>query len=1088
MSRATLILRLIGITAMVFLPFSNRVVAQTRQSGEIRGTVSDQSGAVIPDVEVTITNVLTGVSLRVTTNASGVYEAPYVSTGDYTITFVKSGFRKLVRSGITLPLETITVDATLQVGSTSSTIEVKAEAPLIQSENAEQTTSLPGQDVTEIPDVGRRYYDMLALMPGVNGGNGASSTNGESIGVNGYAQCQYNWQIDGSVAMLAENQNPDIMRPPLDSIAEITYTTSNFGAEYGNGLAVFGVTTKGGTNQYHGSLYEFNQNNDLDARNFFETGAVPPLVWNQFGGTLGGPIKRDKLFFFFSYQKETNVESQTFYTPGPLAYVATVPTPAMRAGDFSNPVFNTIYDPSSLTMVNGVPTRTPLPGNSIPQSNFDPIAAKIQSYFPLPNLPGEVNNYYYAVHNSVPLQFYNGRVDYNLRNNNRLTASFMRINSPSLYGAVFSSIDAVGYDTHEYQGQLTDIWTIRPNLLAQFRAGFSYENLDVKSVSDGVGYPQKLGFTSLPANLFPAITIEGSVAPPQIGEVNPPAMDHESIYTPSATITWIKSKHIVKFGGEFDRWIVNGCWPCADAGGFDFDGIFTGNPASSNRGGEGYADFLFGLPDTWRQSAPADTGGRMWNEQEFVQDEYKILPHLTLTYGLRYVRQAGWSEAKNRVSTLDFNIVNSATGLPPALWYGGQDGRRALENTKNFYAPRLGIAWSPARNWSVRAAYGIYNLLWGSYAYGSGMGVGWGSQGFLTSTDQITPIFTLVQGPPPAINSSNATRTPELLNGQSVSYYPPNEPVAYSEQYRFDVQYQLGSGLLFDVAYVGNRALKLPFSRDTNQVPEDLLGPGNAQLRRPYPEYAQIFGATKADFSNYNALQTRIEKRFSHGLTMQANYTYSMAMDTMTVSGFSGAPAVWQNAYDIRADYGPAAIDMTHTFTGYVIYQLPVGKGRQFLNRGGGLNAILGGWQLSSLLQLHSGIPFTPLMLTNLSGALSGSWRPNRIASGRVSNPTTAEWFNPTAFAEPAPYTFGDSGRDFLYGPGYKDVDLCLAKSFVIPHLGEKTKLQFRADAFDFLNLSNWGQPNANIGSAAASTITSSSTSRRLQLGLRLTF
>jgi hypothetical protein len=344
----TATLLLISIAALVFLPFGNDAMAQTRQSGEIRGTVSDQTGAVIPDVEVTISNVLTGVSLRVRTNASGVYDAPYVPPGDYTISFLKEGFSKLSRSGITLPLETITIDAALQVGPTTNAVEVKGAAPLIQTENAEQTTYVPGQVVTELPNVGRSYYNTLVLLPGVNSGDGSSNANGVSVGVNGYATSQYNWQIDGSVAMLPVNQNPDLMRPPLDSISEVTFTTSNFGAEFGNGLAVFNATTKSGTNQYHGSLFEFVQNNDLNARTFFEVGPPPPLRWNQFGGTLGGPIKHDRLFFFFSYQKETSIT--------PIANIATVPSAAMRAGDFSDPSLQTIYDPYSLTMVNGTPT------------------------------------------------------------------------------------------------------------------------------------------------------------------------------------------------------------------------------------------------------------------------------------------------------------------------------------------------------------------------------------------------------------------------------------------------------------------------------------------------------------------------------------------------------------------------------------------------------------------------------------------------------------------------------------------------------------------------------------------------------------
>jgi len=1076
MSKMLRVLRIGAIAALVSSPV---VLAQSRQSGEIRGTVSDQSAAVIPDVEVTITNIQTGVSLRVTTNTAGVYDAPSVPPGEFTISFAKEGFTRLVRNGITLHLETVTVDATLELGSTSSVIDVKADVPLVQTENAEQSTYLPAQAVSSVPNVGRSYYNLMVLMPGVNSGTGGQNANGANVGVNGNAGAQYNWQIDGSVAMLPENQNPDRMRPPIDSIEEVKFATSNFGAEYGHGLAVFNVTTKSGTNQFHGSLFEFDRNDKFAARNFFAQDKTP-LRWNQFGGTVGGPIKRDKAFFFFSYQKETDVESSPGYT--------TAPSAAMRAGDFSDPTFQTIYDPYSARLVNGNYVRTPLPGNRIPQNSLDPIALNVQSFYPTANLPGLANNYYWVDRETAPIQWISGKVDYNLANNNRLTGSYLQANSDAGHDTVECQIDCGSYHYREFQASLTDVWTARPNLVGEFRFGLSYENELVSVASEGKNFPAQLGFKSLPANVFPAFTVEGSVAPDQIGENNTPALDAETIWTPSASFTWVNGRHIVKFGGEYERWLANGGWPLQDAGQFDFNGTFTLNPADPNSAGEGYADFLYGLPDQWYQYAYADTGGRLWNAQTFVQDEYKIHPNLTLTFGVRYIRESGWSEVKNRFANLSFNVANPATGMPPALCYGGQPGCSALERPVNFFAPRFGFAYSPRKNWSIRGGYGLYNLLRGLYAYGNGLGTGWTTQGFAQVTDQVTPIFTLQQGPPSPIFPTAALRTPDLLNGQDVNYSPPHEPMGYSQQYRLDIQYQVAGGLLLDAAYVGNKALHVPFARDMNQVPESLLGPGNAQLNRPYPIYGQISATETVDIQNYNALQMRIKKQFSNGVMLEANYSYAKAMDTMTVAGYGNAPATWQNNYDPMADYGPASIDMRHTFTGYAVYQLPVGKGRSFLNRSGVLDALAGGWELSSVFQFHSGVPFTPVMDGNRSGALSGDWRPNRLASGTVSNPTINEWFDPNAFAQPLPFTFGNSGRNILYGPGFADVDLALSKSFAIPRLGERTRLQFRADAFDVANHPNFGKPHATIGSDTAGTITSASTSRDIQIGARLTF
>jgi hypothetical protein len=311
--------------------------------------------------------------------------------------------------------------------------------------------------------------------------------------------------------------------------------------------------------------------------------------------------------------------------------------------------------------------------------------------------------------------------------------------------------------------------------------------------------------------------------------------------------------------------------------------------------------------------------------------------------------------------------------------------------------------------------------------------------------------------------------------------------MGYSEQYRFDVQHQLKGGVLVDVAYVGNRGLHLPYARDINQVPEDLLGPGNAQANRPYPQYAAISGVLGNDFSNYNGLQMTVRKDFANGLLFLANYTWAKAMDTMTVNGWGGVPAAWQNAFDIRADYGPSSADIRHMFNGNFVYELPLGRGKRFLNGGSRLlNGVIGGWEVASMFQLHGGLPFTPVIGTaNLSGALDGTWRPNRIGNGALSHPTIAEWFDPSAFVQPAAYTFGNSGRNILYSPGWKDMDLSLVKSF---RLREKLSFRLTAEAFDVFNVSNFGFPDPGIGDGTTGIITSANTSRSVQVGAKLQF
>jgi len=482
----------------------------------------------------------------------------------------------------------------------------------------------------------------------------------------------------------------------------------------------------------------------------------------------------------------------------------------------------------------------------------------------------------------------------------------------------------------------------------------------------------------------------------------------------------------------------------------------------------------------------------VWNLQFFAQDDYKVTPKLTLNVGLRYEIQTGWTEVHNRLSNFDPTIINPATGTPGGLWFAGQNGHNALENTiPDVLSPRLGFAWAPRPGWSVRGAYGIFNTMWGGNTYYTSDAAGYAIQGFGTSSDSIHPIFSLAQGPPVPLYPSAAARTPDILNGQQVSYVPYNTPISYVQQWHLGVQHELAGGVLIDAAYVGTRGVHLGFGRDIDQVPTALLGPGDAQERRPYPQYAGIIASLFDGYSAYHSFQLSAKKPLAVGLTFTVNYTYSKSMDTGTGSGYGGLQNIdiWQNAYDPRANYALSKTDLPQLLNGAIVYELPVGAGKTFLNRGGIANAVFGGWQVSTMFQLHSGLPFTPVMGTaNLSGSLAGTWFPNRLGNGTLANPSINEWFDPTAFAQPAPYTFGNSGRDILRGPGWSNVNFSLAKNFRIRWIGEAGRLQIRSEAYDLLNHPNFGMPNPNIGTPGVGVISSALTNRIIQLGAKLSF
>jgi outer membrane receptor protein involved in Fe transport len=1095
------------ITAATFVLFlatgyfltSQVLSAQNRNAGEIRGTVTDQTGAEMPGVTVTITEISTGVTQHVTTNGAGIYDAPDVLPGQYTLKFSKEGFKELIRSGIVLYLQTITVDAHLQVGSLSQRVNVTAPAPLVQTETSEKSMTLTSVPVEEIPDVGRSWMNLTGLLPGVNGG-GTSGTvaggnaSGESVGANGTGAYQANWLIDGARAMYAVSNNPGGLIMPIESIAEVKMTVSNFSAEYGGGVQVYSVITKSGTNHWHGSLYESVQNDKLEARDFFAP-SVLPLRWNDYGGTVGGPIKRDKAFFFFSLDR---ADQKTL-----LATLATVPTLAMRNGDFSAPGLPTIYDPNTTTLVNGQYVRQPVPGNVIPSSEIDPVAGNIQQYFPNPNLPGIYNNYYAELPNSPQKWFfYSGKVDYNISSSNRLSGSGVYNPGHQWIYNVNTVGDMIDFSApfENVHAQITDAWTLSPNLVNEFRMGFLRSAGWGSSSSMGKGYPQKIGLINAAANAFPNINIGGTVTTSLNGGTH--AGGAENNFTPSDMLTWIKGKHMLKVGGEFDRWQSAEVWGDVDAGDFSFSGIFTRNPVDPTSAGLGYADFLFGLPQDWGVSMSPEYGGRSWNMQLFVQDDYKVTPKLTLNLGVRYQIQAGWREAFNRVVSFDPALMNPATNTLGAVWYGGQHGRTALEKTiPDVFSPRLGFAWAPAPNWSIRGGYGIFPMARNGDTYTSGIASGWGWSGYETSTDLITPIFRLSQGLPSAtFYPLPSGLTPDSLNGQPVSYVPYDTPMSYTQAVHFDIQRRIRGDIVVDTGYVFTRGVHLGFGRDINQVPPNLLGPGDAQLKRPYPQFQGISAALFDGFSNYHAFQLSVRKQFSQGLMFLVNYTASKDMDTGMGSGWGGAENIdnWQNAYDPRANYGLSTIDLPQTLNGAFIYQLPFGAGKRFVKQGGVLGAMVGGWQVSSMFQLHSGSPFTPIVGTaNLSGSLAGSWYPNRIANGRLAKPTINTWFDTSAFVTPDPYTFGNSGRGVLRGPDYRDLDFSLAKDFPIRRLGEAGRLQIRADVFNLFNHPNFGQPNNAIGTPGAGVVSSTvgsgfassgSTGRNIQLGAKITF
>ena len=651
------------VVALAMLGFLrvSPLFAQSRASGEIRGTVLDSTGAAVPGVAITIQNQLTGVLTKLTSDNTGVYDAASLDPGTYTVTFEKEGFKKLIKPDIVLHIEAITINGTLEVGAVTQQVEVKGGAPLVQTETSDRAETITTTSVNELPSANRMWMDYTFLLPGSNGasgvgGSGMNSANsyvgGTDQGFNGQGGYQMLGLMDGGLATMLPAQNYTV--EPIQAIGEIHMETSNFSAEYSNGLAVFNVILKSGTNKFHGEGFEFVENNIFNARNFFNEGNTPPLRWNEYGGTVGGPIKKNKLFFFFSFQNNPDIT----YSSG----ITTYPTAAMREGNLAG--LPQVYDPSTLVQNGSTYSRTPFANNQIPNgtvggaNRIDAAAMNIMKYYPMPNLAGNVNNYYYAAPNPVTTQNYDWKVDYNISSGNRFTASqnYINLNGPvdgQFWPTCYENIDCVSVQYHTQTDVISDVWSITPNAVNEFRASLQRTYQPYLADDIGKDWGSTLGIAQLTAPTFPGISISGASAPNSIGT----SFKHARLgYTTIAladTFTLIKGKHILKFGGEYDRFRENLAWGDINAGNFSFSGQFSQNPQNLSSTGAGFADFLLGSPASWSDGWTPAWGDRIGDAQLFVQDDYKITPKLTLNLGMRWLAQEGYTEQFNRLGSFD---------------------------------------------------------------------------------------------------------------------------------------------------------------------------------------------------------------------------------------------------------------------------------------------------------------------------------------------------------------------------------------------------------------------------------------------------
>lgn len=1137
--------------------------AQNTSSGDLRGIVTDPTGAVIPGVTVTAKDMDKNVTTVYTTDDTGLFDTGPIVADHYILTFAKSGFKTFIRGPITVNVGIQTVNAQLVVGAATQQVTVTTELPLLTTESGALEGTLQAQTMQELPQVGADWQNFIILMPGAAGTpeNSSNALNPQQVAsINGNLPFE-SMLADGATTTLPMSQNADVTI--FETTAEVKVSNTAFSAQYGVGDIVYNQITKSGTDHFHGSAYEYLQNNALDAApyGFGSKLKVPVLHYNNFGVAVGGPVKPlKKVFFFFDFDKTIN-------NGGASNGFITVPTSAMVSGDFTAPGLPTLYDPTQQTLVTsgnctytgsqypGGSLTLPAPcvqrpsfaqefgnGNTIPSSMINPAAQAIQKYFPSPNVDGTmtksgyaVNNYAYNTPSSNPFTKFFGRLDWNITQNNRFTASETESDNPATYlNQGLCPINCQHGDVSRDNAQISDVWTISSHFINEARIGFTDQLNFFTPYSIGQGWIQKLGMPMLIADEFPNVGISNFYG---LGSSSN-AVYKEFVFDPSDVVTLIKGRHVLHFGGEF---LINRAdstaWGNLNAGTVNFTGDYTsaGGKATTAYDGLSYADFLLGQTNNWSASQTPEFGGRWKTPQVFVQDDWKARSNLTVNLGVRYEAETGWSEVKGNMATFDPAVVSMDVTSPVGsgygqlvqggMWYGflGQNGRHTLQAAKyNIVLPRLGFSWQILNTTVIKGGIGMYASTWSEDTYGGGMGGAFGSSGGSNdSTNGLCPVVQLnADGASPdttdpgcglaehngqSIMSTylNSPTTPWAHQGlnQNVGYNQYRTPVPKNYQWTLGVQREFAREFVGEVDYVGNHGTGLNFPVDIDQVPVSKLGPDD-QKYQPYPLYNQINGSTNNAVSNYHALEAILTKRMGSGLYFSTNYTWSHFLDDMDSSGW-GSREGWQNyqnAYVPSQNYSQSNFDIRQMFKGQVVYRLPFGKGGMFLNNGTLADEVVGGWQVSSTFMAQSG---NPMGITtgwhNNSNNRSGDYTQEPILTGnyKTSDPNTGnkyhslkEWYNVTAFSLPAPYTYGTFRRNTVVGPGLTDINFSVGKTF---DLWPDRNLQFqiRGDATNILNHPSFAQPGNNVmgGSDASANITGVTVGgRKWQLYGRVSF
>lgn len=1036
----------------------------------ISGTVTDASGGRLAQAQVRVVNELTGEQRQDKTNATGDYLFLNLPIGRYSVQAEVQGFRKFTQQGVQLSVnQNGRVDIRLEVGALSQEVMVSGGAPLVDTREVQLGGVVETRRVNDLPLNGRNVYQLVTTLPGVTSARLAAGPDdtGNFLNVNGSRSRQSTFFLDGNMNN-SHFRNSGNEAPNPDAVEEFRLITSNFNAEFGRSSgAVVNVVTRSGTNQYHGSLFEFLRNNDLNARNFFVP-TVQPLHQNQFGGSFGGPIKHDKLFFFGSFQG-MRVRSSAFQNK------ALVATAAERAGDFSAaPASQLPRDPL---------TGQPFPGGIIPASRLDPVASKILAQMvPLPNTSdGRLESFQPAWNNGNQGLV---KLDYQASSAHRLSGSWFMDRMTSLQpfagASQIPNYSPINENVYQQNYVANDSWILSPSMLNELRFGYT----DRERINSGPirtswsDFGSNVTYGALPARP-PQIFINGRWNMGTYDETDRP----EQSFTWSDTFSWTRSRHAIKMGTwlAYNRYEEYSNW--LGSGQIRFTGAFTKNTL---------ADFELGQAASFRQNNGNNRDFRSKNWDSFIQDDWKVSSRVVLNLGLRYELNTPWVSTSDAFQTFAYGAQSTRFPTAPAgMLFAGDPGipRGVWKTDYNNFAPRFGIAIDPFGNGktAIRAGYGIF------YAIGfTNMAMDMQGQPFLVDvtvfgTPNLVNPYADVPGGSPFPYKLDA-KNPIFALPMTTSYQDPNIATPYVQQYSFTIEQQFLKDMGLSIAYVGNTSRKLMVQSDAN-APVFIPGQStaaNINARRPYMPgtYAQISDAETASNAHYDSLQATVNRRFAHGFTVLANYTLSKNIDEISEDKLNtGITMV--DSHNRALEHGPAALDTRHIFNASYVWDLPPVKAYGWVGK-----QILSGWQLNGLLRIQSGNPFDVLAGSDVNLDGNANDRPNLVGSPYLdpSRPRTqviAQYYNPKAFQVQAAGSDGTAGRNLIYGPGSFGWDASFFKNFAF---SERHKFQLRGEIFNFTNHTNLGQPNATISSPNAGRILSAGAARIVQFGVKYLF